>query len=234
MHQKSSESRMTLPGIPGSEVRDIDMGAYETGAIVIDVLPPPFIITGWNFDLRNPCLACPDNWTLIFDLQTYSTKGSDPGTRFHWAKPAELIFYDQYAILEGVLADVKDPKAQFYVYLKLENKQNWKEWSKKGGTYYVQSKEASQVASQYHSKWAYWELSPESHMKGMGNIQGYLRLLPGKLTTGFQLGLGGNAMDGDLGLGGQFRYEGEIQYDKKQSYISGSGSFHGDAIEKKK
>ena len=210
---------------------EIDMGAYETYAFSIPQIRY-FEIFDWNIKKIGPvCLTCPLSWTMQLDPYSYGESKSQPGTRFQWVKVSVLEDNGKYAIVEGIIADSENPRARFEVYLKLENKQTWKEWSSEGRTYFVKTREASSIAKKYHTRWSYWELSPESYLKGRGEIDGTLRLKAGSYHAGFQLGKGGNAMDGELGLGGEFKYSGKVNVRGKESRISGKGSIHMDLKE---
>ena len=211
----------------------IDMGAYETYSFILPEILY-FEIIDWNFEIGPGCLRCPPTWSLLLDPYTQEMSKSEPGTRFTWVKKSDFVDYGKYAVMEGIVADVKNPKAQFEVYIKLENKQSWKEWSSEGRTYRVQTKEAARAAKRYHTRWSFWELSPESYLKGRGEIEGVLRLRPGSMHTGFQQGKGGNALDADLGLSGEFKYEGKVRAYGKESRISGKGSLHIDTKEVKR
>ena len=206
----------------------IDIGAYETFNI-----PKAWYceIFDWNVEFGPDCPFCSPTWTMQLDPYSYGESKSQPGTRFQWVKAAELEDHGEYAIVEGMIQDIENPSAQFEVYLKLENKQTWEEWSSERRTYLAKTKEAASVAEEYHTHWSFWELSPESILKGRGEIEGVLRLKPSSYHTGFQLGIGGNAMDGDLGLGGEFKYGGRVQIEGKEAYISGRGSIHMDLKE---
>ena len=204
----------------------IDMGAYETYATQLGWKPVGLKVVEWNREIP-PTQA----WTLVLDPQTPNPQGEEAGSRFRWVEPGTFTDYKEYAVLEGVIADMNNSEAQFAVYLKLVNPHTWSEWKGKGRGYEVQSQAAQRTAQRSHEDWTYWELSPGSTLTGRGDVSGILRLSPASLRTGFQLGAGGNALDVDLGLGGKFKYSGRVSYDSAESQVKGTGSIHMD-IEK--
>ena len=209
----------------------IDMGAYETYSNVLPEAADLQKIYEWNRDPRPSCRVCPTTWTLVLDPETQTQRGEEPGSHFKWVRNGGFKDQGKYAILEGTIQDVDNPKAQFDVYIKLINPKDWGKWSRAGRTYFVQSQEAWGAAQVSHRKWTFWELSPESRLVGKGDIVGELSLAPAKATTGFQMGTGANALDADLGIGGEFKYSGRVSYKSGESNVLGKGSIHTDMEE---
>ena len=211
----------------------VDMGAYETFALWLVAEPVIFVVKEWNKKSKdepfNPnCRDCSSAWTLELDAQTPNPTSQGSGTRFHWVEQGKFMNHGEYATLEGTLADVNNPHAQFAVHLKLIKPHNWSEWSGKRRTYFVDSQVAQRTAQRSHKDWTYWELSPESKLIGRGDISGTLSLTPISANAGFQQGSGANALDADMGLGGKFQYRGRVAYGSEESRVKGSGSIHMD------
>ncbi len=214
--------------IQGSSV---DMGAYEHLSLNMSKIK-----TYWLSDWKLPqkgCLSCP--WAikltenaLILNLQRVD-KGS--AVQFSWTSKAQLIIYEDYALVVGRIASQLSPSLEFDVFLKLTKKSDWEKWSAQQRTYSAHTEQSRRVAGQYHTQWTYWELSDESRLVGVGAVSGMLKLkhLPSSLVTGFQLGMGANAQDGDFGLSGDFTYEGEVEYRGSFRSMKGNASLNVDA-----
>ncbi len=202
----------------------VDMGAYERYSLQIP-RPKIYWLYPWKV-IRPICLSCP--WAVQMTI-------NEKVQQFSWQSPAQLRVYDDYAEITGTIVSQENRYAQFEVYLKLVKPQDWDEWSSQRRTYKANTLEAQKVAFQNHQDWTYWTLSDESYLKGKGAVEGTLQLqhAPTSLKTGFQLGKGANAQDGDLGLSGEFFYRGEVQYQwlwyKSKVALKGMGSLNVDA-----
>lgn len=197
----------------------VDMGAYERSGIIL----PDFPIY-WLYDWRPyfpGCLTCP--WTFNFSDKILG--------RFIWSEPAQLRFDDSGATITGKIKSTLNREITFNVFLKLTRQSNWKEWNAMGRTYTAISPQVRKLAGQTHIDWTYWELSEKSYLEANGNFNGilYLKHYPINKKTGFQLGIAANALDVDLGLNGNFIYQGQLSYGKKKFDLKGIGSLHADA-----
>jgi hypothetical protein len=197
---------------------NVDMGAYERFSFFI----PDLNYWLWNWRPFDPtCLSCP--WSFLLLDRTLES--------FVWDGPAQFVQQGETAYIKGHIVNPKNNKIGFDVYLKLVNKQDWKTWSAKRRTYTALSVEAALVAKKTHTQWLFWELSPESYLRGTGTVEGELALAhaPSNLKIGFQLGTGANAWDKDLGMSGSFSYRGRLKRNGKWISLKGVGSMNVDA-----
>ncbi len=214
---------------------NVEIGAYERAGWSI----PKFKIY-WLVDwrpFRPICLSCPwairFNWEVIAQPQTgngFSALAKREAS-FVWKTPAKLTNYGDSATVTGQIVSLDNSAVQFDVYLKLTEGSNWEAWQKQQRTYDFNTPEAAKAARLYHTRWKYWVLSADSYLKGSGKVEGILTLqhAPKDMQTGFQLGIGGNAQDADLGLSGEFYLKGILVYGQTRQQIRGTGSLNADA-----
>jgi hypothetical protein len=149
---------------------------------------------------------------------------------FVWDGPALLEDNGKEAVISGKIVSLRNKEWAFRVRIKLVNRQDWSGWSRLGRTWFALSPEAILTARNTYKKWTYWEIAPESFLEGTGKLTGTVKLsAPPDLRTGFQLGNGANAWDKDLGMGGIFRFRGEVSYNGKAYTLNSLGSLNVDA-----
>lgn len=198
---------------------DVDMGAYERAGVIIPDLDI-YWLSEWR-DIINPCLSCP--WAILL---------ADPVIRnFKWEGPAQLIMYEDHAVVTGSIVNVHNSNIAFEVFLKLSEAYDWDAWSAKRRIYAVSNPLLIKAAYFNHSDWMYFELSDESYLKGKGDVTGTLKLMhwPANFKTGFQLGAAANGWDKDFGLSGSFAYRGTVKIKNKKYSLKGLGSLNVDA-----
>jgi predicted outer membrane repeat protein len=199
----------------------VDMGAYEYQGIVVPDFPLKYLLYDWRPFRPNPCLFCP--WAFRFADRILQ--------EFVWDGPAVLEDNGKEAVISGNIVNLRNKEWTFRVRIKLENRQDWSGWSRQGRTWFAISPEAILTARNSYKKWTYWEISSESVLEGTGKLTGIVKLsVPSDLRTGFQLGNGANAWDKDLGMGGIFRFRGEVAYNGKVYTLNSLGSMNVDLV----
>ena len=206
-----------ITGEPRIQGNNVDMGAYEDAGIIIF---PIYLLEPWK-PIPVGCLSCP--WGIILTDEYFSS--------FDWDGEAQFTDFADHGIVSGKIVDTENREITFDVYLKLMEPAGWNEWSRMGRSWLVHTPESQRVALEEHEQWKYWELSDESFLQGTGEVEGMLRLrhAPENLRTGFQVGNGANAYDGDFGISGNFSYEGELRLGRKNFSLRGEGSLNVDA-----
>lgn len=202
----------------------VDMGAYEYAGIII----PDFDflwIYNWR-DLIEPCLQCPPPWALVLISRVF------PVPEFEWKERAQFYIKGENAYLTGELINRKMPNSSFVVHMKFTGQMDWKAWSSSGGSWFAYTAESYRIAKTEHVNWNFWTLSNESYIECKGDIQGKIELKPLKsfIKSGFQIGKGANALDSDLGMAGNFCFEGTVKVSGKKTKLSGVGSMNVDAV----
>jgi hypothetical protein len=201
----------------------VDMGAYERAGITLPNLDF-FWLGDWP-GVEPPCFTCPVPWSFLlfadFDL--------DP--QYIWDGPGRFAKNEDIAVITGEIVNYSEPGIRFKVYLKLVRPHDWKHWSRRQGSYFAETDESRLVAADEHENWMFWTLSNDSYMEGTGDIRGKLKIIQWASSdkTGFQMGAGANAWDGDFGIGGFFVYNGKLSYKNKRTQVRGKGSMNVDA-----
>ena len=116
---------------------------------------------------------------------------------------------DGTAQVTGTIVSLKNANDKWEVTLNLSDRKTWAEWSALGRSYM----HGAGYVPGSHEDWFYYIMDPtpgnESTLVGLGDNAGVTKELQHKpigLKYGFQLGYGGNAKNGDYGLGGWFSY----------------------------
>lgn len=207
------------PRIFGSVV---DMGAYERAGIILPDFDFVWLLD-WP-DVEPPCLTCPFPWSFLL----FHDFGFEP--QYIWKEPAKFIRTGNSAVITGEIINFLAPEISFNVYLELDREHTWKTWSRQQGSWFSETGEAQAIAQTGHIDWKFWKLSTKSYLEGTGEIQGILKLKQWNSSgkTGFQMGMGANAWDGDFGLAGYFNYNGKLEYQGKKLQVKGLGSMNVD------
>ncbi|MEM6262074.1 MAG: LamG-like jellyroll fold domain-containing protein [Bacteroidota bacterium] len=110
-------------------------------------------------------------------------------------------FTDGSALIKGVIVDNSNANNKWLVNIKLNNEQDWTEWSGNGGTY---ASGAGQIAIDEHPNWTYYEVDEaNSFFLGKGSNDGdTLTVSLRSSMVGFQQGFGANDKNADNGLYG--------------------------------
>jgi ribosomal protein S26 len=118
------------------------------------------------------------------------------------------VYNDGSALITGTVAASNNANQIFNVYIRLENKRNWADWSALGRSY----KDDALLAGNNYLDWMYYELDANnSFLVGAGDFAGSLLNLnhmPANYFYGFQCGLAANNKNANEGLSGWFTYNG--------------------------
>jgi len=202
----------------------VDIGAYERSGFIL----PDFDFV-WIIDwppIQLPCLTCPLPWSFLL----FPEFGLEP--QYIWKEPAQFIRSGSSATIEGEIVNALVPEISFKVYMKLEREHTWKIWSRQQGSWFTKTDASLAVAKTEHVNWKFWKLSTSSYLEGTGEIKGVLKLKQWSSSdkTGFQMGMGANALDEDFGMAGYFNYNGKLRYKGKKLQVKGLGSMNVDGI----
>jgi len=202
----------------------VDMGAYERSGFIIPNLDFVWILN-WR-PIQPPCLTCPDVWGFLLH------RVLDLGPHYVWKEQGQFMRKGKSAILTGEIMNIKDTEASFKVHIVLEREHDWERWKRQQGTWFAETKEAKEAAKEFHQTWKFWTLSPKSYLEGTGKIKGTLKLhhVNSKRKTGFQVGMGANAMDADFGMAALFNFNGKLSYKGKKIHMKGKGTMNFDGI----
>jgi large repetitive protein len=134
------------------------------------------------------------------------------------------VYGDGSALITGTVAASNNANQQFFVFIRLENKRNWTDWSALGRDY----KDDALLAGNNFLDWDYYELDGEnSFLVGAGDFAGSilnLTHMPANFFYGFQCGLAANNKNANLGLSGWFFYDGWFN----GANVSGAGDVNVD------
>jgi large repetitive protein len=134
------------------------------------------------------------------------------------------VYGDGSAFLTGTVAASDNPNQIFNVFIRLENKRNWTEWSALGRDY----KDDALLAGNNYLDWMYYELDGNnSFLVGAGDFEGSIlniTHMPANFLFGFQCGLAANNKNANFGMSGWFFYNGILN----GSEVSGAGDVNVD------
>jgi large repetitive protein len=118
------------------------------------------------------------------------------------------IYNDGSALITGTVVSSNNVNHIFNVFIRLENKRNWAEWSALGRDY----KDDALLAGNNYLDWDYFELDGEnSFLVGAGDFAGSilnLTHMPANFFYGFQCGVAANNKNANFGMSGWFFYNG--------------------------
>jgi len=131
------------------------------------------------------------------------------------------------AVATGIVKSRLDDNAKFEVMLIFVNPISGTDFR---GEFVADNPQALAVAQENVDDWTLWRLSDESKLIGKGNIQGTLHLshAPADYSKLAQVGVGGNAKDGDLGIASWFHFEGDLIYDGNNVSLNSQGDINAD------
>ncbi|MFW6289677.1 MAG: T9SS type A sorting domain-containing protein, partial [Mariniphaga sp.] len=202
----------------------VDMGAYERAGIILPDFDFVWLVDWPGF--QPPCLTCPLPWSFVL----FREFEFEP--QYIWKEPAQFVRKGNSAVVTGEIVNAAAPEISFKVYLKLDREHTWETWSRQQGSWFSKTSESEVVAKTGHVNWKFWKLSASSFIEGTGEIEGILKLKQWNSSekTGFQMGMGANAWDGDFGMAGYFNYNGKLTFNGKKQQVRGLGSFNVDGI----
>ncbi len=139
--------------------------------------------------------------------------------------PATMIEYDDdKAIISGHIYSAANPAQGFDVFIILNNKRNWSEWSALNRGY----KNDLNLAGTQYTNWNYYEMQDGfCYLQGTGALEGsHLQLTPkpSNYYYGFQVGNAANNKNANYGISGWFFYNGFLNGNP----ISGHGDINAD------
>jgi large repetitive protein len=118
------------------------------------------------------------------------------------------VYNDGSALITGTVVSSNNANHIFNVFIRLENKRNWAEWSALGRDY----KDDALLAGDNYLDWMYYELDGNnSFLVGAGDLAGSilnLTHMPENFMFGFQCGLAANNKNANFGMSGWFFYNG--------------------------
>ncbi len=116
-------------------------------------------------------------------------------------------YSDGTANIIGNIVNTDSSTWRWIVNMKLINRRSWADWSALGRSYKGNTPEA--LAN--HMNWDYYEVDSSSVLIGLNRFSGdtlYIRHAPSNMYYGFQLGVGANDKNGEIGMSGWFSYNG--------------------------
>jgi large repetitive protein len=120
------------------------------------------------------------------------------------------VYNDGSALITGTVVASNNANQIFNVFIRLENKRNWTDWSALGRSY----KDDALVAGDNYLDWDYFELDGNnSFLVGAGDFAGSilnLTHMPANFFYGFQCGLAANNKNANFGMSGWFFYDGYL------------------------
>lgn len=136
-----------------------------------------------------------------------------------------LVEYDDNkALITGHIYSAANPSQGFDVFIMLNNKRNWEEWSALGRGY----KNDLNLAGSQYTEWSYYEMEDGfCYLQGTGELEGsHLQLTPkpSNYYFGFQIGNAANNKNSNYGISGWFYYNGFVNGNS----ISGHGDINAD------
>lgn len=144
---------------------------------------------------------------------------------WHFDVPGSMqVLPNGYALLTGHITSAADPSQGFDVFVLLENKRNWEEWSALSRSY----KDDLNLAGDQYLNWDYYEMADGlCYLNGTGSLEGSQLILtpkPSNYYFGFQVGSAANNKNANYGISGWFFYNGTINGDT----VSGHGDINAD------
>jgi large repetitive protein len=134
------------------------------------------------------------------------------------------VFGDGSALITGTVTASNNANQIFNVFIRLENKRNWDEWSALGRDY----KDDALLAGNNYLDWMYYELDGNnSFLVGAGDFAGSilnLTHMPANFLFGFQCGVAANNKNANFGMSGWFFYNGFLN----GTAVSGAGDVNVD------
>ncbi len=139
--------------------------------------------------------------------------------------PATMVEYDDNkALISGHIYSAANPTQGFDVFIILNNKRNWEEWSALNRGY----KDDLNLAGSQYTNWNYYEMEDGfCYLQGTGSLEGsHLQLTPkpSNYYFGFQVGNAANNKNANYGISGWFYYNGFLNGNS----ISGHGDINAD------
>jgi hypothetical protein len=135
-----------------------------------------------------------------------------------------IEYEDDKAMITGHIYSAANPAQGFDVFIILNNKRNWEEWSALGRGY----KNDLNLAGSQHTDWSYYEMQDGfCYLQGTGELEGsHLQLTPkpSNYYFGFQVGNAANNKNSNYGISGWFFYDGFLNGNP----ISGHGDINAD------
>jgi hypothetical protein len=135
-----------------------------------------------------------------------------------------MEYDDDKAIISGHIYSAANPAQGFDVFIILNNKRNWEEWSSLGRGY----KDDLNLAGTQYTAWNYYEMEEGfCYLQGTGELEGsHLQLTPkpSNYYFGFQVGNAANNKNANYGISGWFFYNGYLNGNP----ISGHGDINAD------
>lgn len=144
---------------------------------------------------------------------------------WHFDAPGSFAVYnDGFALITGHISNAFDTNQGFDVFMLLNNKRDWAQWSALNRGY----KDDLNLAGGEHVNWNYYEMAEGlCYLNGTGALQGSQLILtpkPSNYYFGFQVGTAANNKNANYGISGWFFYNGNIN----GSSVSGHGDINAD------
>lgn len=144
---------------------------------------------------------------------------------WHFDTPGSMaVLPDGNALITGHIRSANDPNQGFDVFVLLENKRNWTDWSALNRSY----KDDLNLAGNEYLNWDYYEMADGlCYLNGTGSLAGSQLILtpkPSNYYFGFQVGNAANNKNANYGISGWFFYNGTIN----GTSVSGHGDINAD------